>query len=409
MPRRSALMTVAIVLSLVAAPRVIPAQAPGIQYAYDELGRLVAVVDQQSNVALYRYDAVGNLLAIERIDGAALPGPVAIAALVPEKGKAGTVVSILGKGFGAGADQNVVAFNGVGAPVTQASATRLVTTVPAAATTGPVTVTTPSGSAVSPKPFRVIGALVIEPASATLGVAGIQPFVARIGGAETTAVRWAVDGVVGGNAELGTISPQGRYVAPSAIAAPRTASVTATSNDDASVTATAAVTLRVPIAVSLSVAGVGVQADPGPRTLVASGVGVQRAPDGTGLTLVAPAVGLTPPIGAVAVGAAPVTAALAPLVTSISPAGVARGSANVLVALTGTGLDGFTNLEFLLNNLVDAAITVANPSAAADGTRFTAQISIGAGAAPGPRVARLRGPAGTTTSIGALGNVFTVQ
>lgn len=410
MRSRAVLLTLLLTVSpaIAADPRVVAAQAPGIQYAYDELGRLVAVVDQQSNVAIYRYDAVGNLVSIERVDGATLPGPVAITALVPDKGKAGTLVSILGKGFGAGAGQNVVAFSGVHASVAQASANRLIVAVPAGASTGPVTVTTPSGSAVSPEPFRIVGALAIVPATATLGAGGTQQFTARDGDAEATAVRWAVDGVVGGNAELGTVSPEGRYVAPRTVPAPRTASVTATSSEDASVTATALVALRVPIPVSLGAAGVGVHADPGPRALVAPGVGVQRAPDGSGLTIPAPAVGLVPAIRELSAGAGPVAVAVEPLVTSISPAAAVRGATNVVVTLTGSGLAGFTNLEFLLNNVVDAAITVVNPGAAADGTRFTAQIGIGTGAAVGPRVARLRGPAGTTTLISVFG-IFTVQ
>jgi YD repeat-containing protein len=37
-----------------------------VQYFYDDLGRLVKVVDQNGNVAGYQYDAVGNLLSITR-------------------------------------------------------------------------------------------------------------------------------------------------------------------------------------------------------------------------------------------------------------------------------------------------------------------------------------------------------
>ena len=89
---------VILVVSLVSYADLVSAQSPAIQYAYDELGRLVAVVDQQGNAAIYVYDAVGNMLSIQRVDAAALPA-VAITAIVPEKGKAGTVVSILGKGL----------------------------------------------------------------------------------------------------------------------------------------------------------------------------------------------------------------------------------------------------------------------------------------------------------------------
>lgn len=37
-----------------------------INYVYDDLGRLVAVIDKDGNAATYSYDAVGNLLSISR-------------------------------------------------------------------------------------------------------------------------------------------------------------------------------------------------------------------------------------------------------------------------------------------------------------------------------------------------------
>ncbi len=43
-----------------------PASSDQAQYFYDELGRLVGVVDGNGDVAVYTYDEVGNLLSIER-------------------------------------------------------------------------------------------------------------------------------------------------------------------------------------------------------------------------------------------------------------------------------------------------------------------------------------------------------
>jgi YD repeat-containing protein len=48
------------------------------QYTYDDLGRLVAVVDETGALAVYSYDAVGNLLTIDRFT---VPGVVASASL----------------------------------------------------------------------------------------------------------------------------------------------------------------------------------------------------------------------------------------------------------------------------------------------------------------------------------------
>lgn len=43
-----------------------PTHADTAQYFYDELGRLVGVVDGQGNAAVYNYEDVGNLLSIRR-------------------------------------------------------------------------------------------------------------------------------------------------------------------------------------------------------------------------------------------------------------------------------------------------------------------------------------------------------
>jgi YD repeat-containing protein len=72
-----------------------PAGTGPVTYAYDELGRLVQVTDPSGESAIYRYDPVGNITAIER------PGTsgVAISALIPDSGTVGTMVTITGTGF----------------------------------------------------------------------------------------------------------------------------------------------------------------------------------------------------------------------------------------------------------------------------------------------------------------------
>lgn len=122
------------------------ASAADITYIYDALGRLVAVVDPSTNeVAIYRYDAVGNLLSITRQSAAT----VSIIDFTPTQGPVGTTVRISGMGFSAVPAENAVAFNGAAATVTSSAPTSIVTSVPAGATTGPITVTAPSGSATS--------------------------------------------------------------------------------------------------------------------------------------------------------------------------------------------------------------------------------------------------------------------
>jgi YD repeat-containing protein len=140
-----------------------------IDYIYDELGRLVAVVTAQE-FTRYTYDAVGNLLSISK----GSPAQVAIIQFTPSHGSVGTTVTIDGTGFSATANQNSVSFNGVAASVTSATTTRLVTSVPSGATTGPVSVTSPNGTAASSTSFVVhaSAAPVITGFTPTIGPAG---------------------------------------------------------------------------------------------------------------------------------------------------------------------------------------------------------------------------------------------
>ncbi|MGH7302106.1 MAG: IPT/TIG domain-containing protein, partial [Candidatus Rokuibacteriota bacterium] len=110
------------------------ADPPGVEYGYDELGRLVFVSDQTGSAAMYTYDAVGNFLAISRVDSGALTDPVVITAVLPVRGIVGTSVSVFGKGFSDVASQNAVSFNGGAATVTFATPTRLIVSVPPSAT-----------------------------------------------------------------------------------------------------------------------------------------------------------------------------------------------------------------------------------------------------------------------------------
>jgi uncharacterized protein (TIGR03437 family) len=125
--------------------------AGAITYVYDRLGRLSAVVASDGNAAIYRYDAVGNLLSIVRQG----PGAVSITDFSPGSGSVGSPVTIYGVGFSGTPGNNTVTFNGTPATVTAATPTQITTTVPAGATTGPITVTTSGGSGTSPMSFTV--------------------------------------------------------------------------------------------------------------------------------------------------------------------------------------------------------------------------------------------------------------
>jgi YD repeat-containing protein len=132
-------------------PGLVRAQTGTITYIYDDLGRLVGVVDPAGDAVTYTYDAVGNVQSISRQSSSL----VSVIEFTPDGGAVGTTVTIYGTGFSTTASQNAVTFNGVAATVTSASATSLVTTVPTGATTGTISVTTPSGSDASSTSFTV--------------------------------------------------------------------------------------------------------------------------------------------------------------------------------------------------------------------------------------------------------------
>jgi YD repeat-containing protein len=96
-----------------------PGGAGPITYVYDELGRLTAVVDAAGDTATYTYDAVGNIRSIGRHNSSA----VAILEFTPDRGAAGSTVTLRGTGFSSTAGENQVAFNGVAAVVSVASPT----------------------------------------------------------------------------------------------------------------------------------------------------------------------------------------------------------------------------------------------------------------------------------------------
>lgn len=172
------------------------------RYVYDSLNRLIAVSDETGAQAVYHYDAVGNLLAITR-HGAT---EVLILDFAPRRGIPGATVTIKGANFSPDPGQNQVTFNGRPATVQTASDTQLRVTVPADATTGPIAVTAPLGSALSAEPFVVLPA--VSAVNPSLGMQGGTVDLEVSGGRLTgaTALRFtpsdgiSVTGNLGGNA-----------------------------------------------------------------------------------------------------------------------------------------------------------------------------------------------------------------
>ncbi len=93
-------------------------------------------------------------------------------------------------------------------------------------------------------------AITVLPSTLTLQVGTSQLFQASVSNTANQAVTWSVNGVLGGNANSGTITPAGLYVAPAALPFTASALISATSVADPSKKATATVTLTDPFALS---------------------------------------------------------------------------------------------------------------------------------------------------------------
>jgi YD repeat-containing protein len=383
-----------IVVCTVLVPTKLLAQA-SIYYVYDSLNRLVAVVDQQGSAATYTYDAVGNILRIDRFEATGPSGGVAISLFTPSAGAVGTTVQVFGRGFARDIAQNSLFFGDRIAALVAAAPNRLVATVPAGATTAPLTVMSPLGSVTSRAVFHVLGALTITPAMATSPVSGRVAFVATEAGAPVAAVRWAVNGLTGGDSSIGTISAEGFYTAPAAVPVPPTVTITATHDPGGAGSAAALVTVVPAFPLFLATRPVSIAAAVPPLRVdrnVRADVSVKvEAPHGPTLSL-----------------SAPVSVEIEPVILALDPARAAPGE-TIVLTLTGRGLDGATSLVFLRNNGVDSRVAIAALSVDADGTRGTAHVTLDASAPRGPRVVQITTADRASSPAGAGGNVFTVE
>jgi hypothetical protein len=103
------------------------------------------------------------------------------------------------------------------------------------------------------EPFALISkpGVVISPGSATVIIEETKQFTAVIS-PPSAAVTWAVNGLVGGNAEVGTISFTGLYTAPTALPYPGQVKVTVAKVGDPKQSASATVTVSGGVTLSIS-------------------------------------------------------------------------------------------------------------------------------------------------------------
>ena len=171
-------------------------------------------------------------------EGASLPvlsaitvPPVPAATFAPTAGPVGSIVTLAGQYF---TGTTAVTVNGVAAPFQIVDDGHLAVTIPATASSGPITVTTPAGTWTSTAAFHVNIQVVFTASPDGLLVAGTFPFKAVVKGDPSGQLNWTIqEGALGGQ-----VDSLGRYTAP---AAPGTYHVVATSLVDSTATAAAPV------------------------------------------------------------------------------------------------------------------------------------------------------------------------
>jgi YD repeat-containing protein len=218
------------------------------QYLYDDQGRLTSASDSTGATAVYNYDAVGNLLSIDRLTP---PGSgIGIYLVNPITGPVSQLCRVQGYGFDPVASNNVVKFNGVTATVSSATAYTLTVVIPAGATTGTVTVTNTNGTANSTSSFTVVGPPTITGLNPTAFTQGTT-MPATIQGtnvANATAVTFTQPGLVATmvNGVTSTALPITLSVASTVPPGTYTFSVTTPEGTTASGAVTVTVAQRVP-------------------------------------------------------------------------------------------------------------------------------------------------------------------
>ncbi|HET9248760.1 MAG TPA: IPT/TIG domain-containing protein, partial [Actinomycetota bacterium] len=134
-------------------------------FTVDSDTQITAIVPGGATTGPISVTKPGNNTATSSTNFTVTPSPVpTLSSFNPTSGTVGTSVSIIGTGFiGASA----VRFNGTSATFTVNSNTQITATVPSGATTGPIAVTTPGGTATSTMSFTVTGPA-IHPRTITL-------------------------------------------------------------------------------------------------------------------------------------------------------------------------------------------------------------------------------------------------
>jgi flagellar hook-basal body complex protein FliE len=320
------------------------------------------------------------------------PTPPIISNFTPPSGPVGTVVNIFGANF---ANVLNVRFNGVNATFTVASTTQITATVPAGATTGPITVTTTGGTATATPDFIVTTGPTPPIISNFTPPSGPVGTVVNIFGANfANVLNVRFNGVnatftVASTTQITATVPAGATTGPITVT---TTGGTATATPDFIVTTGPTPPIisnftppSGPVGTIVTISGSGFVQVSEVRFGGVAATFTVNSP--TQITATVPPGAATGPIsiaaaGVIATSREPFVVLEAPTITSFSPA---SGPVGTSVTITGTN---FLNVSSVTFGDLPARFTVTSP------TQLTATVPVGAVTAP----IRVITPAGSATS-----------
>jgi len=322
----------------------------------------------------------------------------AITSFTPTSGPLGTNVTIDGTGL---TGATAVTFNSVSASFIVTSDTAIQATVPAGATTGPVSVTTPGGTATSGSNFTVVSAPTITSFTPTSGPLGTNVTISGTNFSGATAVTFngvsAAFTVNSATAIQATV-PAGATTGPLSVTTP---GGTATSSTNFAVVSPPTVSsfspTSGPTGTSVTIGGTNFS---GATAVTFNGVSAAFTVNSdTAIQATVPAGATTGPLsvttpGGTATSSTNFAVVSPPTVSSFSPT---SGPTGTSVTIGGTNFSGATAVTF---NGVSAAFTVNSPT--------TIQATVPTGAATGPLSIITPGGTATSTSNFTVSATLTV-
>ncbi len=311
--------------------------------------------------------------------------PPNVTGFTPQGGPGGTSVTITGTNFGA--TQGSVSFNGTAATVGTWTDTQITTTVPAAATSGAISVTGATGTGISSTPFTVGPAPIVSGFNPTSGAVGASIAVSGSGFTGATSVKFAGtpasfsvvnDGqinatvpVAAANGQISVTTVTGTGTSSGSFTvlppAPVISSFTPTSGPNGTQVTITGTNLA--NASAVSIAGVAATINSNSASQILATVNVAGPTQGL-VAVTTPggstdSTALSPQNFTVTVTPPPL-----PSITSFSPT---SGASGTLVTINGVNFTGTNNVSF---NGVTAAFTFVNDS------QVTATVPAGATTGP---------------------------